>query len=86
MPRHPLTVGVTVMVAVIGEDVRLVAVNPGIFPVPLAPNPIEVLEFVQEKLPPVGTLTKFVVANKSLLQTTILLGTVTVGVGFTVIV
>jgi hypothetical protein len=38
--------GVTVIVAVIGLLVLLTAVKQGIFPVPLAPNPILVLLFV----------------------------------------
>ena len=40
-------VGVTVMVAVNGALVTLVATNAGILPVPLAAMPIEVLLFVQ---------------------------------------
>ena len=39
--------GVTVMVAVTGAAVVLVAVKDGIFPVPLAARPIDVLLFVQ---------------------------------------
>ena len=39
--------GVTVMVAVIGATVALVAIKLGIFPVPLAPRPIAVLLLVQ---------------------------------------
>jgi hypothetical protein len=46
MPPFVYT-GVTVMVAVTGEFPVLSAVNEGIFPVPLAPNPIEVVVFVQ---------------------------------------
>jgi hypothetical protein len=41
--------GVTVIVAVIGELVLLVAVNDGMLPVPLAANPIDVFELVQLK-------------------------------------
>jgi hypothetical protein len=74
------------MVAVIGAVVVFVAVNAGTFPVPFIPNPILVSEFVQVKLPPEGVLTKFVAATAALLQTVIFAGTVTVGVGFTVIV
>ena len=40
-------IGVTVMVAVTGELPVLIAVKEGIFPVPLPPNPIEVVVFVQ---------------------------------------
>jgi len=50
VPGQPLAVGVTVMVAVMGALVVLVAVNTGIFPVPLAARPIAVLLLVQLKL------------------------------------
>ena len=84
VPMQPLMVGVTVMVAVMGALVALVAVNEGIFPVPFAPKPIAGFEFVHVKVPPVGVLTKFVAATLSLLHTTTLVGTKTVGGGFTV--
>jgi len=74
------------MVAVIGAFVVLVAVNPGILPLPLAPSPIVVLEFVHTKLPPAGVLIKFVAGTAVLLQTLMFAGTVTVGIGFTVMV
>jgi len=48
VPVHPLTEGVTVIVALIGVVPGLVAVNEAIFPVPLEANPIAVLVFVQE--------------------------------------
>lgn len=47
-PLHGLFSGVTVMVAVIGAEVALVALNTLIFPFPEAGNPIAVLLFVQE--------------------------------------
>lgn len=47
MPTHPLSVGVTVMVDVIVAPVVLVAVNAGMFALPLAAKPIAVFEFVQ---------------------------------------
>ena len=50
------------------------------FPVPEATNPMAVLLFVQVKVPPVGVLAKAVVATAPPLQTTIVEGTVTVGV------
>lgn len=81
-----MTVGVTVIVAVTGVDPEFKAVKPGIFPVPLAPKPIEVLLLVQVKEPPFGVLTKLVVATAPPLHTVIFDGTVTVGVGFTMIV
>ena len=46
-PPQPVELGVTVMVAVIGAVVPLVAVKAGILPVPLAPRPMAVLLLVQ---------------------------------------
>ena len=46
-PGHPLAKGVTVIVALTAFVPALVAVNEAIFPVPLAPSPIEVLLLVQ---------------------------------------
>ena len=43
-----LLLGVTVMVAVRGDVVVLLAIKDGTFPVPLAPSPMSGLEFVQE--------------------------------------
>lgn len=45
VPGQPLAVGVTVIVAVIGELVALVAVKAAILPVPLAARPMVVLLF-----------------------------------------
>jgi hypothetical protein len=86
VPAQPLTVGVTVIVAVMGAVVVLVAVKLGRLPVPLAANPIAGSEFVQKKLPPVGVLTKIGGFTTTLLHTVMFVGTVTVGVGFTVMV
>lgn len=47
-PRHPLAVGVTLIVAVIGAVVVFFGVNAGIFPVPLRPKPIAEFEFAHE--------------------------------------
>jgi hypothetical protein len=63
-----------------------VAVKEEISPVPLAPNPIAVLEFVHAKVPPVGVVPKVVAGIRSLLHTEIFAGTVTVGVGLTVMI
>ena len=54
VPWHPLAVGVTVIVAVMGEFVELVVVKEGTDegPVPLAASPIAVLSFVQVKVVP----------------------------------
>ena len=46
-PGHPFANGVTVIVAVTGALVVLIAVNDGISPVPLAPRPIAVLLLLQ---------------------------------------
>ena len=86
VPVQPFTVGVTVIVAVIGALVALVAVNPGTSPVLLSPNPIATLELPHPKIPPAGLLTKFVAGTASPLHTTIFAGTITVGVGLIVIV
>jgi hypothetical protein len=47
VPLQPFIVGVTVTIAVIGEELLLNAVNEGILPVPLAASPMEVVLFVQ---------------------------------------
>ena len=52
VPVHPLAEGVTVMVATTGNAVTLVAMNDGIFPDPLAGNPIEGVLLVQVKVVP----------------------------------
>jgi hypothetical protein len=52
-PAHDPEVGVTVIFAVIGVVPVLVAVKDGILPVPLAPKPILVFEFVQLNVTPV---------------------------------
>lgn len=56
--------GVTVMVAVTGAEPLLVAWNDGIWPVPLAPRPIEVLVLLQAyvTVPPVALEVKLVAA------------------------
>jgi hypothetical protein len=56
VPTHPDKVGVTVMVAVMGAAPALVAVNAGVFPVPLAASPIAAFEFVQSNVAPAGAL------------------------------
>ena len=48
VPVQPLADGVTVIVAVMGALVLLVAVNDAILPVPFAARPIEVVLFVHE--------------------------------------
>ncbi len=61
VPVHPFAVGVTVIVAVIGDVVALVAVNEGILPDPFVPRPIAVLLFVQVKVVPLTAPDKFVI-------------------------
>ncbi|MBV6484103.1 MAG: hypothetical protein KFKLKKLM_00587 [Flavobacteriales bacterium] len=80
-----MAVGVTVMFAVIGAVVVLVAVKEAISPVPFAAKPIVVLSFVQSKVAPVVGLVKFVAETVAASQTMVSVGTTTVGVGFTVI-
>ena len=46
IPLHKALTGVTVIVAVTGELPVLIAMKAGMFPVPLAASPIEVLLFV----------------------------------------
>jgi hypothetical protein len=60
VPVHPFAVGVTVIVAVIGDVVALVAANEGISPDPLAARPMAVLLFVQVKIVPLTGPDKFV--------------------------
>ena len=86
VPTQLFTVGVTEIVAFIGEEPEFVAVNDGTLPEPLDTSPMFVFEFVQEKVPPTGTLEKMVVVTRVLLHAEKFEGTETVGVGFTVIV
>lgn len=53
-------VGVTVMVAILGIEVVLIAVKAGKLPVPESPNPMELLELLQAKsvVPPVIAVEK----------------------------
>ena len=51
-PGQPAADGVTVIVAVTGVLVKLMAVNAGIFPLPDAAKPIDALLFVQLKVVP----------------------------------
>ena len=86
VPGQPFAVGVTVIVPDIGVAPELVAVNDGTLPVPLAANPIAVLEFVHENVPPAGELVNVNAETTEPLQTLLFAGTTAVGVGFTVIV
>ena len=61
VPVHPFALGVTLIVDVTGEVVAFVAVNDGIFDVPLAARPIVVLLFVQANVVPLTGPDKFVI-------------------------
>jgi hypothetical protein len=52
VPTHPLAVGVTVIVATTVTLPALVAVNEGIFPVPLAASPMDGVELTHAKVVP----------------------------------
>ena len=85
-PTQPLAVGVIVMVAITGTLVRLIAVNEGTLPVPLAARPIDGRLFVHAKVvPATGPETVVAGATAPLQYTWFAIG-FTVGVGFTVIV
>jgi hypothetical protein len=86
VPGHPATVGVTVIVAVTADAPVLVAVNAGVFPAPDAASPMEEFEFVHVNVPPAGVLVNAEAATLPPLQTVMFAGTVTVGVGLTVMV
>ena len=76
--------GVTVMVATTGATPALVAAKAAMLPVPLAASPIEGVSLVQLYAVPVPE--KFTTAVFDPLHTTWSTGSVTVGVGFTVMV
>lgn len=78
--------GVTVITADTGLLPVLIAVKAGTLPEPLAAKPIEVVLFVQAKVVPPVPEVKFEAGMLVPLQTVVLTGTVTEGVGFTVIV
>ena len=85
-PAHPFSLGTTVMVAVIGEEVLFTAVKLGTLPVPFAGSPIDVLELVQVKLAPAGVLPKFCADTVAPAHIIKLPGTITSGRGFMVMV
>ena len=83
---HPFAEGETVIVATTGALVVLIAVNEGIFPVPLAARPIDVLLFVQLKTVPLTAPLKLTALLAAPLHKAWLAGCITSGVGLTVIV
>lgn len=78
--------GVTVIVAVIGAAVALVAIKPGILPVPDAASPMAVLLLVQLYTVPGTDPVKLTAAVVDPLQTNWSAGWLTLAVGFTVMV
>ena len=79
-------VGVTVIVAVMGDAPALVAVNDGTFPAPLAARPMAVLLFAQLNVVPLTELLNTVIPAEAPLQYTWLATAFTVPAGFTMIV
>ena len=77
---------VTVMVAVTGALVTLVAIKLAILPVPLAARPMDVVLFVQLNTVPLTGLVKFTAAVALPLHLTWLTTGFTVGIGFTITV
>jgi hypothetical protein len=75
-----------VTVAVTGDDVLLVAVKAAILPEPVPASPIDVVLLLQVKVVPVVVLLKLNALWVAPLQSVWLPGTITFGVGFTVIV
>ena len=57
-PIHPFKLGITVILALIGFEVLLTAVNAGKLPFPFAGSPMSGLEFVQLMVAPGGVLLK----------------------------
>ena len=75
-------VGVTVMVATAAVEPVLVAINDGIFPVPLAASPIDVLLFVQLNTVPGTVPVKLTAAVGEPLHRTWFGTAFTLGIGF----
>lgn len=86
VPGQPLAVDVTVIVPLIGLEPLLVPVKAGALPVPLAAKPMVVLVLLQAKVLPATGLVYTAEATAVPLQTVLLVGTTTVGVGLTVMV
>ena len=86
-PAQPLAVvGVTVIVAVTGAAVLLIAVKLGIFPWPVADRPIDGVLFVQLKIVPATVPVKFTAAVGDPLHNVWFAIAATFAVGLTVIV
>ena len=85
VPVHPFAVGVTVIVAVIGDVPILLAVYAAIFPVPLVPKPT-LVDDVHEKVVPLTGPLKLIAVPEAPLQCILLEMLLTVAVGLTVAV
>jgi hypothetical protein len=85
-PMQIPIVGTIEIVPVIEDVPEFVAVNDGVFPVPLATKPIAVFEFVHANVAPAGTLANAEAGTIAPLQNVIFVGGVKTGIGFTVIV
>lgn len=85
-PLALVNLGVTVTIAVTGAVPEFVAVNDEIFPIPEAANPIEGVLLAHSNIVPVTVPVKLIAPDALALQSTKLLGAVTVGIGFTVAV
>ncbi len=82
---QPFRFGITLIVAIVGEVEMFVAVKLGTLPVPLAPNPIAVLELLQLNMA-LDVPENKEAATLPVLQTAMLVIGLTVGEGLTVIV
>ena len=85
VPIHPFAVGVTVIVAVIGDVPVLLAIYAAIFPVPLVPKPT-LIDDVHEKVVPLTGPLKLIAVPEAPLQCILLEMLLTVAVGLTVAV
>jgi hypothetical protein len=85
-PGQLFAVGVTVIVAVTGDAVLFVAVKEVMSPVPEAPSPMDVVLFAQLYVVPLTLPLKLTVAVEAPLHNVWSTGSLTVGVGFTVMV
>ena len=85
VPGQPSNEGVTVTVAVTGEVPLLMAVNEGMFPVPVAARPMDVVLLVHEYVvvPPVLFVVKFTAAVAEPLHLVWSAGSFSSAVGFT---
>ena len=85
-PEQPFAFGETVMVAITGVIPEFVVVKLGIFPLPVAAKPIEVLSFVQSKVVPATFPVKEIMPLAAVLHFTRFNIAFTVGFGLTVMV